>query len=67
MARHNVYTTLIENLLTTENALATRTNPNLDDQRVVVLLQSVVMQLRGRVPSMQDQPVSQQPNLVPQQ
>jgi hypothetical protein len=67
MARHNVYTTLLENLLTAKNALAIRANPNLDDQRVVILLQSVVMQLRGRVPSMQDQPVLQQPNPVPQQ
>jgi hypothetical protein len=67
MARHNVYITLLENLLTTENVLATRTNPNLDDQRVVILLQSIAMQLRGRVPSMQDQPILRQPNPVPQQ
>jgi hypothetical protein len=67
MARHNVYTTPLETLLTAKNALATRTNPNLDDQRVAVLLQSAVMQLRGRGESMQDQPVQQQPNPVPQQ
>jgi hypothetical protein len=67
MAGHNVYTTSLENLLIAKNALATRTNPNLDDKRVTILLQSAVMQLRGHGPSMQDQPVQQQPNPVPQQ
>jgi hypothetical protein len=38
MAGHNVYTTSLENLLIAENVLATRTNPNLDDKRVTVLL-----------------------------
>jgi hypothetical protein len=66
MAGHNVYTTPLENLLAAENVLATRTNLNPDDQRVAILLQSAIMQLRGRGPSMQDQPIQQQPNPVPQ-
>jgi hypothetical protein len=47
MAGHNVYTMPLENLLAAKNALATRTNPNPDDQRVVVFLQFAVMQLSG--------------------
>lgn len=38
MSIHNVYNTPLANVLAVENALATRTNPNPDDERVVVLL-----------------------------
>lgn len=66
MVGHNVYTTPLANIIAAENALATRMNLNPDDERVAIFLQSAVMQLRGRGPSMQDQPVQHQRDHSPQ-
>lgn len=65
MVGHNVYTTPLANVLAVENALDTRTNPNLYDERVAVLLQPTVMQLRGHGPSMQDQAIQHQRDPAP--
>ena len=54
MAGHNVYTTPLENILAIENALPTRTNPSLEDQRLAVLLQSAALQMKGHGLSIQN-------------
>ena len=68
MAGHNVYTTPLANIMAVENALAARTNPSQDDERLLVFLQSAVMQLKGRnSASMQDPPAQDQRNPAPRQ
>ena len=40
---HNVYTTPYQNILAVENALATKSNPNPDDERLKVFLQMALL------------------------
>lgn len=63
---HNVYTTPYQNILAVENALAAKSNPHRDDERLKVFLQSALLQINGRTAASMHNPAGPNP-AVPDQ